>query len=118
MNELTIEEQRLYANLRRKKLEIENEKRYEENKPYVGKYFSYRNSYSLPKDPEDYWTVFYRVDSINDGGHLIAMSFQTDKNGIVTFEPKHDVFPSLLNFEITKEEFEAEFQLMKERIEL
>lgn len=53
-----------------------------ENKKYVGTYWKYRNNYSCPDGESDYWWAYRKLTSIDmDGGHFLATSFQTDKNG-------------------------------------
>lgn len=58
-----------------------------ENKKLVGKCFRYRNCYSCPEKPSDYWWLYMRVTKA-DGYWLYAQQFQVDKNGACSFDPK------------------------------
>lgn len=54
-----------------------------DNAPKVGKTFRYRNSYSCPEKPSDYWTMWAKVTRMGEDGILYATQFQTDKYGNV-----------------------------------
>lgn len=51
------------------------------NGPKVGKTYTYRNSYSCPKMPTDYWTMYVKVTRMDETGILYATQFQTDQYG-------------------------------------
>lgn len=56
-------------------------------KPLVGKCFKYRNNYSLPKKPSDYWWLYLKIIAAKDGS-AITFEFQTDQYGKVNIEPR------------------------------
>ena len=45
----------------------------------IGKYFRYRNNYSCPAKPSDYWWLYGAF--IRRGKKIVAVQFQTDKDG-------------------------------------
>jgi hypothetical protein len=55
------------------------------NKALIGKCFRYRNSYSCPEKPSDYFWFYVRVLSANGYG-VTCHTFQTDKNGRIEIE--------------------------------
>jgi hypothetical protein len=64
--------------------QAENEKR---ATALVGRAFKYRNSYSLPQSDANYWWM-YAIVTGQDGGVPMGLTFQRDKDGLVTIE--HD----------------------------
>lgn len=60
---------------------IETDERIKENNSLIGKCFAYRNCYSCPKGPEDYWTLWIRVTGVGDDGWLRTFQFETDVYG-------------------------------------
>ncbi len=51
-----------------------------QNMELIGRCFKYRNSYSLPEGPGDYWWMFCKVTGV-EGDALLILEFQTDKYG-------------------------------------
>ena len=72
--------------LRNRLGEIEERERKAQSLALVGRCFKYRNSYSCPDKPEDYWWKYAIVTGVGDFGHPNAFSFETDKNGDVRIE--------------------------------
>ncbi len=62
-----------------------NSEEVEKNLKLVGKYFAYRNSYSMP-GPNDYWLLYRKVTWINPEGKPCGVSVQTDWDRKVTIE--------------------------------
>ena len=60
---------------------LENKKRYEENAPLLGKTFKYRNCYSCPEKPSDYWSLYAKVTKVDKDGYLKVFTFETDRHG-------------------------------------
>ena len=86
--------------------ELDDQRRYTENKPYVGKFFRFRNSYSCPQTDADYWYVYYRVDSISaPRGQLCGVRFQTDTDGKAEIVHSTPLSLSLLFDEIDADAF-------------
>jgi hypothetical protein len=52
----------------------------EDNYKHVGRWFKYRNCYSCPEKPSDYWWAYKKVLSIKNQ-HFVSFEFQTDKYG-------------------------------------
>ena len=66
--------------------EIHARERDEQNQCLIGMCFKYRNCYSRPETPDDYWWLYARVIGVEDGC-LRVWTFQTDKYGKVEIEP-------------------------------
>lgn len=66
--------------------DIETDEEIKKNQEFVGKYFKYRNSYSCPRSPEDYWWMYARVDRLNKSGIPVGVTFQTDSDGKIEIE--------------------------------
>ncbi len=58
---------------------LRDEERRAENAALVGKTFKYRNNYSCPKKPSDYWYLYVKVTGMNRDGSLKLFTFETDK---------------------------------------
>lgn len=91
MNQATVE--RLEKAFHKARVKYQNAKDEYENKTeiprfksMVGTHWRYRNSYSCPKGPEDYWFVYRRIDSLNKSGEVTYSEFQCDKDGKVSLE--------------------------------
>ena len=90
----------------------EDVKRNAEGKALVGKFFKYRNCYSLPAKPSDYWWLYVRVESMSKGGTLAALTFQRDSDGKIEFA-RHDHWQRLDgHMSIPRREFNAAFKRM------
>lgn len=57
----------------------------------VGRCFRFRNSYSCPSEPSDYWWLYAVVTGVGAFGHANAFMFQTDKHGKITIDAR-DMF--------------------------
>lgn len=60
-------------------------------KKHVGTYLKYRNSYSCPQGPEDYWWVYGRVTDVSGYGDFVQFEMETvavDKYGTLRVEKK------------------------------
>jgi len=53
----------------------------------VGKCFKYRNCYSCPVGPKDYWVDYTKVVGV-DGSSFVVVSVQKDKYGAVRIEER------------------------------
>lgn len=62
---------------------IEDADRYQENKKLEGKAFKYRNNFSCPEKPSDYWWMYLKVLKVTKD-HIEVHDFQTDKYGEIT----------------------------------
>lgn len=88
---------------------------YPEFKKMEGKYFKYRNNYSCPEKPSDYWFMYTKVTEvkpedvymIGDGPtcYYNGWSFQTDKNGEIFIKLSEQGYAHRLQTEITEAEF-------------
>ncbi len=60
------------------------------NQKLVGKCFKSRNSYSCPEADEDYWWIYGKIISIEEGTHantdVYMDKFQDDKKGTIGFQ--------------------------------
>lgn len=81
----------------------------EEMLPFVGRYFKYRNNYSCPQKPSDYWWMYFRVDKIHPtGAELSCTQFEVDMYGKIFIRPNEKIYKSILfgSREIKKSEYE------------
>lgn len=100
---------------RRERLhEIENLKRAEENKLFVGKHFVYCNS--CPQRPEDYWNLYTKVTHMDEYGTLHGIRFQTDTDGKVTIETTA-VGPSSVGEFLSEREFQEAWAETLKRVQ-
>lgn len=49
----------------------------------IGRCFKYRNCYSLPKKPSDYWWLYRMYTKLGRDGVLSTLEVQIDKDGCV-----------------------------------
>jgi hypothetical protein len=61
-----------------------------EDRKLLGCCFKYRNNYSCPESDADYWWLYLKITSADDG--LMALTFEVDKNGRITIDPCHHVY--------------------------
>lgn len=97
---------------------------YPEFKKLEGKFFKYKNNYSCPDSPKDYWFMYSKVikitrDDIREGfgdnkamSSCEVMSFQTDKDGKVFIDKCKATYTHLLGNEISKKIFDREWAKM------
>lgn len=62
---------------------IEESSRFQANKELEGKAFKYRNNYSCPEKPSDYWWMYLKVLKVSKD-YIDTHEFQTDKYGEIT----------------------------------
>ncbi len=87
-------------------------------KKYEGKYFKYKNCYSCPEKESDYWFMYIKIKKVTKLNWMEGFTFQTDRNGKVTFEVERAITESICQVEITKKEFDAAFKKMVKKMEL
>ncbi len=85
-------------------------------KKYEGKYFKFRNSYSLPKSERDKWWVYSKVLKVKSRDEITSFAFQKDIYGEITTSKKNRTSESILQIEITKREFDAAYNKMIQTI--
>lgn len=87
---------------------------------FEGKFFKYKNSYSCPKKPSDYWYAYTKVvsikpDDIYEGhagvvlSHCTVYCFQIDKYGNLLVEINKKTCTHSLGKEIPETEFNRAF---------
>lgn len=88
---------------------------------YEGKYFKYRNSYSLPKKPSDYWFIYIYVSKVNfkrfyRGFSADGFTFERERDGNIEFKTKDvEMLLDTGSIEISKSAFDkALAKIMKE----
>jgi len=84
-------------------------------RPLIGTCYKYRNSYSCPSKPSDYWWLYMRVDQIKDG-MLRCFEFQTDRDGNIRIEQDRAIYDTSLSSEYVKiplREFAKQWQALK-----
>jgi hypothetical protein len=74
------------AELLNKISKLETQERIEKCKVLVGKCFKFRNSYSCPSNPSDYWWLYAVVTGFTKHGFLQLLKFQIDKDGRVRID--------------------------------
>ena len=69
--------------------EIEHAEKRVRNQSLVGRCFAFRNCFSCPEGPEDYWTLWQKVVAIDESGEPVVFRFQTDKHGRIEIEQRN-----------------------------
>jgi len=97
---------------------IETEKRRKAHAKLVGRSYRYRNSYSCPEKPSDYWWMYTKVTSMDDDGYLRGLQFQVDRDGNIMIEFAHYLYHHLNGgYEPIKTvEFDRAWEAMVEKI--
>lgn len=88
----------------------------EDNGRFVGKYFKYRNSYSLPQTPDDYWWLYSHVVGISKDGMMEVTTFQNDKRGRIEIEMRACGTDATLGEEIDQSEYEEARDMLFEEL--
>lgn len=112
----TVEELRKVAQRAQDELwRIEKAERLAVSEKLVGKAFKYRNNYSVPERPSDYWWLYVLVTDVDKSdGQPIVKEFQIDKYGDASFRPKRHLFHHMNGYEpITKREYDAALKKFK-----
>ncbi len=110
---LKEQEQKLSTELRSVRDKIDKMKVSEQlpklKKKYEGTYWKYKNSYSCPENPSDYWFLYKKVIQVKDLTWLKTLEFQTDKYGTLEIK-ENSSSVELLQTKITKKEFDAAYK--------
>lgn len=77
---------------------IEVRERVAEANSLLGRCFKYRNSYSCPEKPSDYWWLYLRVVGVDKFGGLECFEFQIDKYGDLSVRPKRHAYLSITGY--------------------
>lgn len=88
------------------------------NLALIGKSFRYRNSYSCPEKPSDYFWLYLRVMSV-EGLTINCLTFQTDNRGRVEIDTRHQKYSGGLSDgyrPITKGQFDRAWRALQKRI--
>lgn len=113
----TLQDLRFHANLLREQIaEIEAKERAVESRKLVGKCFIYKNCYSCPNGPEDYWNMYQRVVRVTHDGNIQVFSFQADKDGAISVETRIRMAGGFLGEPISTAKFRAAWKAMQKRI--
>lgn len=67
--------------------DIEHKERVADLRKKVGQCFKYRNNYSCPAKPSDYWWMYIKIIEARDG-EAICFEFQIDRYGHLTVKPR------------------------------
>jgi hypothetical protein len=103
--------QKIIKNCREELYTIEHKEQFESIRLLVGKYYKFKNSYSCPKNAEDYWWLYEKIEGIDKDDDLYGFEFQTDKYGDINIKRKIFTYPNMDNWiEITEEEFRSEWK--------
>ena len=103
-------------NLEKRIYSLEADKRAAENKKLVGKCFKYRNCYSCPEKPSDYFWLYLKVTGVDKTGRPSGWSFEIDKYGDCRVRKERP--PSLAGGykPITSAEFEKAWTKFKAKV--
>ena len=87
------------------------------NKAVLGKCFRYRNCYSCPEKPSDYWWLYARVVKVS-GQDVICFEFQTDRYGEIFIRPDRRCYRRMVDGyqQITLTEYRAAWKRTAKRI--
>lgn len=115
MDELKIQ----LAQIQDKIYKIEKVERRAEMETLLGKYFKYRNCYSCPDKPSDYWWMYSMPIRIRKDGWFDIFQFEMDKDGKISIETKDKTYRS--NYyngwkEISQSNFNQAWKQILERV--
>ena len=57
-------------------------------KKLIGTYWKTENCYSMPKGPEDYWTLHMKIIEVDRDGMVFCAKVQIDVNGDLSIESR------------------------------
>jgi hypothetical protein len=80
--------EQIVANARQELIKIGNKERSKEASKILGRCYRFRNNYSMPEKPSDYWWLYRRVVRIEKDGTIRCFEFQTDKHGEISVKPE------------------------------
>jgi hypothetical protein len=88
-----------------------------ESRALVGKCFKYRNCYSCPQKPSDYWWLYVKVVGVGDYWPT-TLEFQTDKDGRIEIKTSDCavIREGGGHIEIPAKEFNAAWKKLQKRI--
>jgi hypothetical protein len=121
-NERLAQLKALYDATRREIQQIEEAEDTKRHRALVGKCFKYRNCYSMPQKPSDYWWMYCRVDRVR-GGAAYGLKFQTDSNGLMSISSERVSYAPAMAHEdgdykqITKAEFVRALRAFSKRVQ-
>lgn len=95
--------------IRREVMRREEAQNVEAHRAMVGKCFRYRNCYSCPEKPSDYWWLYAKAERLGEMGYPVGVSFQVDKDGVLTIQPQQRLHVIGAWQEIPASDFDAEF---------
>jgi len=89
----------------------------ERNRSLVGRCFKYRNSYSCPEKPSDYWWMYTKVMKLK-GANIICWQFQTDRDGKIEIEFARSYYNHMVGdqVEISESEFNKAWRSIQKKI--
>lgn len=70
---------------------IEDAERAAMNRSHIGKTFRYRNNYSCPEKPSDYWWLYAKCTKLDRWGNVVLETFEVDKNGDFSFHTRENI---------------------------
>jgi hypothetical protein len=85
LGEKKAEHQKVTNELRKLQWEYDDAIDKPRKQKLIGTFYKYRNNYSCPEKPSDYWWLYIHVTGLK-GTMLIGNTFQTDKYGKCEFE--------------------------------
>lgn len=95
---------------------IEDQRKLAENLKLVGRHFKYRNSYSCPRKPSDYWWLYTKVIGADARG-LRCFEFQIDRYGKIEIEPQKHGHHMAGHVEIDESEFRQAWGRLLHRVD-
>lgn len=99
--------------LRRNIQDFDAKERIAANKSLIGRFFKYRNCYSCPTKPSDYWWMYTAVIGVDRGGYLKTFVFQRDSYGAVRIEQGSGIDGNLLGSPIRRNDFEIAWKRLQ-----
>jgi hypothetical protein len=107
------------APLQRQLARLRDAETKKESEAVVGRCYKYRNSYSCPKVPSDYWWLYAKVTKVGDYWP-VTFEFQTDKDGRIDIQTR-DCSVGIGKegngyIEIPSKEFNAAWRALQKRI--
>lgn len=97
--------------------EAQNAERERENRALLGKCFKYRNSYSCPEKPSDYWWLYTKVVGL-EGPNIFYTEFEVAKDGRISINFNRQCYASMIHghVEIRASEFNKAWRALQSKI--
>lgn len=103
--------------VRREIMKREDAARIAANRDTVGKCYRYRNCYSCPEKPSDYWWLYTKVVGL-EGPNIFYTEFEVAKDGRISINFNRQCYASMIHghVEIRASEFNKAWRALQSKI--